>query len=803
MAINLKESIKGLTFRAILKTLTKLRPSDEFYFDHRGAIMVTDQEVIKRDGSIVKIRGVQAMGGSGGSDSLSIHRPGSGQSIDASRAMDAYKNWVFAAVRAIADEVANIDFRVYQITGDEHEEVREHELIDFLDAVNDFQTGPEFKHMLVSHLELTGNCYIYLEGVKNYNDKPKAMYLLDPGKVKVILDKTRYPYKIMRYEFTIDNKTMSYQPYEIVQLKYPDPSNPYLGIGTVQGIAEWVDNDNHATEFLRQFFIHGAQIGLIFETDMSGEDQLQMLRDSFNEQHAGVHNAWKGIFLPKGVTRPKGGEIQIKDLGMDKIADMSRDKILAGTRVSKTILGTAESDTNRATAETADYVFAKRTIKPKMELICSYLNEFLTPRFGKDIYITFVDAVPEDKAFRTTEMQAAVASKQVITQNEARETFMGLGPLEGGDALDTGASKDAGNPSEADASSAASGNPPKTYKKEKMGYRPARARKGKTQFVRAQELRRDMAKSLSDKIVDILKVKKKKVNEMTNQEYADVVVREKRERVGGHEEKVKTVIRAFNARQKEEVLKNLPKIMKSAKAVAISDLLNPTKWINILVDLMTPLATNIFASEADQALKLIDKPGLDVAGSPEAQAAIADRMALLGRSYNDTVITSLTDKLTEGLSQGYGVGEMGNLVSDIYAWQDQYAAERVARTEANAIAQQAANMAWQQSGVVKEIQWVTLGGDSACEFCQAQDGDIISITDTFYDEGDSIDGINGGTTTANYSDIGGPPLHPMCRCDTRPIVESTDTTTSTSAHKPEETVDDVMAELKKIDNGEI
>jgi hypothetical protein len=50
--------------------------------------------------------------------------------------------------------------------------------------------------------------------------------------------------------------------------------------------------------------------------------------------------------------------------------------------VSKTILGTAESDTNRATAETADYVFSKRTIKPKMELVLSYLNEFLVPRYG-------------------------------------------------------------------------------------------------------------------------------------------------------------------------------------------------------------------------------------------------------------------------------------------------------------------------------------------------------------------------------------------------------------------------------------
>ena len=76
--------------------------------------------------------------------------------------------------------------------------------------------------------------------------------------------------------------------------------------------------------------------------------------------------------------------------------------------VSKTILGTAESDTNRATAETADYVFSKRVVKPHMQRICDFLNEKLVPRYGDDLYISFIDPVPEDRGARTTEMQAAV-----------------------------------------------------------------------------------------------------------------------------------------------------------------------------------------------------------------------------------------------------------------------------------------------------------------------------------------------------------------------------------------------------------
>ena len=72
--------------------------------------------------------------------------------------------------------------------------------------------------------------------------------------------------------------------------------------------------------------------------------------------------------LPKGVELKHTGLSQ-KDMDFSKLTEATRDRILAGFRVSKTILGTAESDTNRATAETADYVFSKRTIKPKMLLV--------------------------------------------------------------------------------------------------------------------------------------------------------------------------------------------------------------------------------------------------------------------------------------------------------------------------------------------------------------------------------------------------------------------------------------------------
>jgi capsid portal protein len=95
--------------------------------------------------------------------------------------------------------------------------------------------------------------------------------------------------------------------------------------------------------------------------------------------YGGVENAHKIPVMPKGVKLEHTG-VTHKDMDFGDLAETTRDRILAGFRVSKTILGTAESDTNRATAETADYVFSKRTIKPRVELFISFLNAALTPR---------------------------------------------------------------------------------------------------------------------------------------------------------------------------------------------------------------------------------------------------------------------------------------------------------------------------------------------------------------------------------------------------------------------------------------
>lgn len=749
------------------------RKEDVSRFDRNGAY------VIKR-GLFGRKRIVDS-GSTGSSDSMAIWRPGGSQAVPASKAMDSNFGWVYACVKAISDEMANIQFRLFSVDAKgEHEEIESHELLDLLDGVNEYQTGTEFKKIMGSHAELTGSSYIYLLGVKNADDKPKAMYLLNPGRTKVIIDKRTFPYQILGYQMKGDeDRTFNFKPYEIVHVKYPDPNDQMNGMGTPQGIAEWIDNDNYAMEFNRNFFKNGARLSGVFETDYSSIEQTQRLKVSFDEQFSGVKNAYKTIIMPKGV-KFTATQATVKDMDFGALLEMTGQRIKAGFRVSQTILGTAESDTNRATAETADYVFAKRTIKPKMELIVACLNEFLVPRYGDNLYLGFDDPVPEDKAFRTTEMSTAVAKKQVITQNEARQEFMGLGPVDdpAADKLSSAAPKDENTPPADDADSGktvkSSSSQAKQINPRKRVIRSVRVagvKKGKTafktQFSRNHELRKEVSKSLAGLLAKAIKeIKKKDVVAMSDDEYVTAFYPDMKARIDEYEPKVREAIRAVGKRQEKIVLKNLTNAIKEVKAVDPQKLFDMKEWISITVSQIEPIASEFFNKEfASAALN---------AGTPEAQIsqtikdALHARMELLGRSYNQTTIDSLTTKLDYGLSHGFSRQQLVDSVKDVYEWTNTVRAEMVAKTETVAVSNMANKAAWLAGGRVQTVKWYTSQKDNVCPYCQEMAGTEIDINQNFLNVGDEFTGSDGKNMTVTYSDIGGPPLHVNCGCILRP-----------------------------------
>ncbi|MDP9049823.1 MAG: phage portal protein [Acidobacteriota bacterium] len=701
------------------------------------------------------------------SNPMAINRPSSSTGIDAGKAMANHRGFVYASVNAIARDIMNIDWRLFQVDGKDDKENPEHELLDLLDGVNPDMTGPELKYMLSAHLDLTGDAYWYLDGVKNELDKPTAIYPLNPAQIKVLLDTSSFPFQVKGYEMKLESKNIIFQPYQILHFRLPDPSNPFEGLGVVQAAADYIDNDNYAQEFNRKFFQNGARPAGVLETEFVAESQVESLKIGFTSAHQGVDNMNNVLVLPKGVKWTGIGS-NPKDMDFRNLSLDSRDRILAMFGVSKTILGTAESDTNRATAETADYVFSKRVIKPRMILICSFLNEKLVPRYGDDLYITFIDPVPEDRAARTTEMTTSVGGQPVLTINEAREEFMGLGPVDGGEVLmSPTAMAPSGEPigdgnvtPEASRSGKALQLMEKAANGQRVAFRPAR-----TKLQARAKHRKQMSSSLAENVAKAVKdALEHPTKKFSTKEQDHATWKAATERTLEAEREIAETVRRINAEQYKEVTDNLPSVIE--KAIDPTKLFDIEKWIGITTDAMTPIMESLYESEGKTAASELGITDLNPLSDVNAAKALHESIGKMATSYQTTVLGQLEKAINQGLAEGHSLADITSAVSEVYGAADDYGAERIAKTEAFRTTNASLKETWKQSGVVHTIKWYTASGEP-CVFCASLDGRVISIDDNFFNQGDSMT-VDEKTLNFDYSEVGAPPLHPNCACLARP-----------------------------------
>jgi SPP1 gp7 family putative phage head morphogenesis protein len=489
--------------------------------------------------------------------------------------------------------------------------------------------------------------------------------------------------------------------------------------------------------------------------------------------------------LPKGVKWQSAGTSP-KDMDFKNLSEDAKERILLVLGVSKTILGTAESDTNRSTAETADYVFSKRVIKPLMELICSFLNERLTGRYGDDLYLSFTDPTPEDRAARTEEMKTNVGGQPVMTVNEAREEYQGLGPVEGGDELmkpttmqsatepapDPNTDPNAkpkpneSKPNDDEDEEEGKGKKAKTISSHKkfanVTYRPLRTKLQK----RAQK-RQAIAVNLAAKIKKVLEQAGKVKKFESTAENDEAKFKEFDERTKKGEAQMAEAVRKINTEQKSVVLENLPKAIE--KAVHPNKLFDLENWISITTDAMDPIYLSLYEAERVAAAAEIDS---EIPPLTEIEKKVLhESVSKMATSYQSTVLAQLEKTVNEGLDRGDSLADISKGVEEVYGGADEYGAERVAKTEAFRTTNAALKETWKQSGVVKTVRWYTSEKGNVCPYCQELNGKTISVDDNFFNEGDSLtvgEGDDAQTMTFNYGDVESPPAHPLCACFLRP-----------------------------------
>ncbi len=343
-----------------------------------------------------------------------------------------YQSWVYAAVNAIAQEVAQQRPFLYRNTGQaEHEQLplpAAHPLVRLLESPNPWLTRWELWYLTVVYLELTGNCYWYAAsrvGVDGRRLAPAELWVVPSPWVRVVPDPEQF---VRAYEVSAPGaQSETFSTDEIIHLKYPNPLDPHYGLSPLQANALTVDANTELLRSRYQAFHCGQKPGLVLQTDqVLSEPVVRRLEEKIQSRFGGRENWHRPLVLEQGL---KASPWTLTPAEMDYLnsARMTRDEIFALFRVPAPIAGLVENVGLGADIWFgARVMFCEGTIQPKLELIGQSLTRCLGRRFGDDIVIGFPECSPRNQEQRRLDDELD-AKMGLRTYNEIRRA-RGLQP---------------------------------------------------------------------------------------------------------------------------------------------------------------------------------------------------------------------------------------------------------------------------------------------------------------------------------------------------------------------------------------
>jgi HK97 family phage portal protein len=336
-----------------------------------------------------------------------------------------YQSWVYAAVNAIAQEVAHQRPFVYRNTGQaQHDQIplpHTHPLLRLLDNPNPWMTPWELWYLTVVYLELTGNCYWYAAPQRvgaNRVATPGELWIIPSPWVRVLPDPKTF---VQAYEVGVPGAPLEFfAPDEIIHLKYPNPLDPHYGLSPLQANALTVDANTELLKSRYQAFYAGQRPGMVLQTDQVLSDPtVKRLEEKITSRFSGRENWQRPLVLEQGL---KASPWTLTPAEMDYLnsAKMTRDEIFALFRVPAPIAGLVENLGLGADIWFgARVMFCEGTIQPKLELIGQSLTRALGRRYGPDTTITFPPCSPrnQEQQRKDDELDAKMGLR---TYNEIR-----------------------------------------------------------------------------------------------------------------------------------------------------------------------------------------------------------------------------------------------------------------------------------------------------------------------------------------------------------------------------------------------
>lgn len=342
---------------------------------------------------------------------------------------------LFSIVNRTSVSTAAVEWHLYRKPrpGAEgpRQEIFQHQALNVWSGPNAFQTRQEFVEIEQQHIDLTGEGWWVVNRVGNI---PMEIWPLRPDRIQVIPSATDF---IAGYIYTEpDGTKVPLRREDVIQIRMPNPMDPYRGMGPVQTIMANLNSSAAAAEYNLNFFRNSAQPGGILSvpSDLSDE-AFKRLQMQWDEQHRGVRNAYRPAILEGGIEWITNA-MTMRDMQMVEMRTVDRDVIREAFGIPKFALGDVD-DVNRANAEASDAWFQKELIVPRLERFKQALNHDFLPMFGstgQGVEFDYDCPVPDDRdatnAERTAQANAFSTLVKAGVEPAYAAELLGMPPIE-------------------------------------------------------------------------------------------------------------------------------------------------------------------------------------------------------------------------------------------------------------------------------------------------------------------------------------------------------------------------------------
>jgi len=317
---------------------------------------------------------------------------------------------LFSVVSRTANATSQVNWHLWRKAPsglkEDRTEVTRHAALDLWNKPNPFYTRQEFVETFQQHVDLTGETEWLVSRAEGI-DLPLELWPVRPDRMKPV----PHPSDFLSGWIYVspDGIKIPLNLNEVIQIRTPNPMDPYRGLGPVQPLLTTLDSANAADEWNRNFFRNSAEPGGIIQVDKRlTDDEFDEMTLRWNEQHRGVSRAHRVAVIEQGQWVDRS--YSQRDMQFVQLRQVTRDQIMEAYAISKPMLGVSE-DVNRAAADAGLVQFARYLTVPRLERIKSALNNDLLPMFGRTgdgLEFDYENPVPEDEAAEQAEFKGKV-----------------------------------------------------------------------------------------------------------------------------------------------------------------------------------------------------------------------------------------------------------------------------------------------------------------------------------------------------------------------------------------------------------